>query len=161
MAKSERIRELEEKAGGAGLSDREAEELGRLYAAAGRQPYGNHEALTEGSVSERLSQHASGSRHWVERDPTDPGRSALGSEHETAPTQDGDDDLSLAVKGLEGAACSPAAKRLAAEAISIASRGGSPEEWRTAAEGERQGQAAALLEEAEECMRTSGIWPWN
>lgn len=63
-------------------------------------------------------------------------------------------------EGLEAAACSPTIKYLALIGIGAAARGCSREGWR-----QEVSQVARLytldeLDEAEECMRHSGLWPW-
>lgn len=69
----------------------------------------------------------------------------------------------FAVEALDGASCSPRAKELAIGAIAEAHHGGTPETWRSGVTG-RCGHGEGTLEalrEAEECMRSSGLWPWN
>ena len=60
---------------------------------------------------------------------------------------------------LEGASCAPRVKALAVRAAGAAGRGVSAAQWRhdlLAAHPD----AAALVAEAEECMRGAGLWPW-
>lgn len=60
---------------------------------------------------------------------------------------------------LEGASCGPHVKALAVRAVDAAGRGVSAARWRRdllAAHPE----AVALVDEAEECMRSTGLWPW-
>lgn len=64
-------------------------------------------------------------------------------------------------EGLDGAACSPTMKYLALVGIGAAARGCSREGWR-----QEVSQVAGLytleeLDEAEDCMRHSGLWPWR
>ncbi len=65
-------------------------------------------------------------------------------------------------EGLDHAACSPDVKYLAEVGIGAAARGSSRDGWRTeVAKTLDPEEAAPRLEEAEECMRHSGLWPWN
>lgn len=60
---------------------------------------------------------------------------------------------------LEGASCGPRVKALAVRAAGAAGRGVSADRWRhdlLAAHPD----ASALVDEAEECMRGAGLWPW-
>lgn len=66
------------------------------------------------------------------------------------------------VEGLDCASCSPRVKYLAEVGIGAAARGCSPDGWRTeVAKTLDPEEAGPRLEEAEECMRHSGLWPWN
>ncbi len=81
----------------------------------------------------------------------------------------------LAVKGLEdladgafggaealdGAACGPHVKYLAKVGIGAAARGCSQQGWRTEVSKAKGSDASAELDEAEKCMRESGLWPWT
>ena len=65
-------------------------------------------------------------------------------------------------EGLDHASCSPKVKYFAEVGMGAAARGCSRDGWRTeiaktldASDADRQ------LEEAEECMRHSGLWPWD
>lgn len=63
-------------------------------------------------------------------------------------------------EGLHAASCPPAARYLAEIGIGAAARGCSRAGWRT-----QVADVAALytfeeLDEAEACMRHSGLWPW-
>lgn len=65
------------------------------------------------------------------------------------------------VEGLDTAACSPEVTYLAKIGIGAAARGCSREGWR-----QEVSQIAGLytvkqLDEAETCMRHSGLWPWT
>lgn len=64
-------------------------------------------------------------------------------------------------EGLHGAACDPKVKYLAEIGIGAAARGCSREGWR-----QEVAEVAGLytfddLDQAEECMRHSGLWPWS
>lgn len=63
-------------------------------------------------------------------------------------------------EGLDGAACSPAITRLAKIAIGAAARGCTREGWRTEVGLTGGPDCVNQLDEAEECMRHSGLWPW-
>lgn len=63
-------------------------------------------------------------------------------------------------EGLDGASCAPNAKYLAEIAIGAATRGCSQQGWRAEVSKTRGPDASAELDEAEECMRHSGLWPW-
>ena len=60
---------------------------------------------------------------------------------------------------LEEASCGPHVKALAVRAVRAASRGVSAGQWRQDLLAEHP-DASALLAEAEECMRSAGLWPW-
>ena len=62
---------------------------------------------------------------------------------------------------LDHASCSPAITYLAEVGIGAAARGCSREGWRTEVAKTQGPEAAKQLDEAEECMRHSGLWPWN
>lgn len=64
-------------------------------------------------------------------------------------------------EGLDGAACSPAITYLAKIAIGAAARGCSRDGWRTQVTVARGPECTPQLDEAEECMRHSGLWPWS
>jgi hypothetical protein len=73
-------------------------------------------------------------------------------------------DLSVAgdpalVEWLEGASCGPHVKAIVVRAVHASSQGVSAAQWRHDLLAEHPG-ASALLAEAEECMRSSGLWPW-
>ena len=63
-------------------------------------------------------------------------------------------------EGLDGSSCSPFVTHLAKIAIGAAARGCSHEGWRTEVAKARGPEAARQLDEAEECMRHCGLWPW-
>ncbi len=60
---------------------------------------------------------------------------------------------------LEGASCGPHVKALAVRAADAASRGISATRWRHDLLAGHP-DASALADEAEECMRGAGLWPW-
>jgi hypothetical protein len=62
---------------------------------------------------------------------------------------------------MEEASCGPAAKHLAHLALRAAEAGGTPEDWRGWITEQVPEVSPTLLAEAEECMRDSGLWPWN
>jgi hypothetical protein len=64
------------------------------------------------------------------------------------------------VEWLEGASCGPHVKALAVRATDAAGRGVSAAQWRHDLLAEHPG-ALALLAEAEDCMRSAGLWPWS
>lgn len=61
---------------------------------------------------------------------------------------------------LEGASCGPAAKHLAHLAIHAADGGGSRADWQSWVHEHVPEVSDATLDEAEECMRHAGLWPW-
>ncbi len=65
------------------------------------------------------------------------------------------------VEGLDRAACSPKVKYLALTGIGAAARGCSREGWREEVCHIARLYSLAELNEAEECMRHSGLWPWR
>jgi hypothetical protein len=65
------------------------------------------------------------------------------------------------VEGLEGASCPPHVKHLAQIAMESAGEGRSAQQWRsTIVDGLGSG-IAPLVDEAESCMRSAGLWPWG
>ncbi len=60
---------------------------------------------------------------------------------------------------LEGASCGAHVKALVVRAVHACGQGVSAAQWRHDLLAEHPG-ASALLLEAEECMRGSGLWPW-
>jgi len=68
------------------------------------------------------------------------------------------DDPAL-VAWLEDASCGPHVKALVVTAVHASNRGISAARWRRELLAEHPG-AAELLAEAEQCMRSSGLWPW-
>lgn len=63
-------------------------------------------------------------------------------------------------EGLDSASCAPNTKYLAEIGIGAAARGCSQQGWRAEVSLTRGPKASAELDEAEECMRHSGLWPW-
>jgi len=63
------------------------------------------------------------------------------------------------VASLEDASCDPHVKALVVRAVQASEQGFSPARWRSDLLAEHPG-ASALLAEAEQCMRSSGLWPW-
>jgi hypothetical protein len=66
----------------------------------------------------------------------------------------------LPVERLEESSCGPHVKAIAVRAIRASARGISAAQWRHDMLAEHE-NAAALLAEAEECMHTAGLWPWQ
>jgi hypothetical protein len=62
---------------------------------------------------------------------------------------------------FEEASCGPHAKHLAHVALHAAGLGSTQEEWRAWVTQQVPEASSKLIAEAEECMRTSGTWPWN
>jgi hypothetical protein len=62
---------------------------------------------------------------------------------------------------IEEASCGPHVKQLAHLAMFSAEAGGTPGEWRAWVRTHVPEVSPQLLAEAEECMRTGGLWPWN
>lgn len=73
------------------------------------------------------------------------------------------DDPTVVVEGLEQASCGPHAKVLAMEGIAVAGAGGTAEDWRTEIADRHRDHPGwqEHLEEAQRCMRASGLWPWS
>jgi hypothetical protein len=74
-------------------------------------------------------------------------------------------DLSAAsdpalVEWLEGASCGPHVKAIVVRAVHASVQGVSAAQWRRDLLAEHP-NASALLAEAEECMHSSGLWPWQ
>lgn len=66
------------------------------------------------------------------------------------------------VEGLQGASCSPACKAITTCAALAWNRGLAAQEWRGDLLRRHHEEAdVRLISEAEECMRESGLWPWN
>lgn len=64
------------------------------------------------------------------------------------------------VEALDRAGCGPRVTDLARLAIAVSTDGRSAEGWRTWISEELGPQSLPHLEEAEACMRESGLWPW-
>lgn len=63
-------------------------------------------------------------------------------------------------EGLDRASCSPEALYLAQVGVGAASRGCSAEGWRTEILKAHGPEILRKIDEAEECMRHAGLWPW-
>lgn len=70
------------------------------------------------------------------------------------------DDVFGGVEGLDRASCSPNIKYLARIGMGAAARGCSQDGWRAQVAITQGLDAARELDQAEECMRHSGLWPW-
>lgn len=70
------------------------------------------------------------------------------------------DDALGGVEGLDRASCSPNIKYLARIGMGAAARGCSQDGWRVQVAITQGLDAARELDQAEECMRHSGLWPW-
>ncbi len=64
-------------------------------------------------------------------------------------------------EGLDRASCAPNLTYLAQIGIGAAARGCSRDGWRTEVSKIDGPEATAELDEAEQCMRQSGLWPWR
>lgn len=62
---------------------------------------------------------------------------------------------------LEGAACGPAVKHLAHLAMHTADAHGTEAAWRQWVHANAPEVSNKLIDEAEECMRGAGLWPWH
>ncbi len=74
------------------------------------------------------------------------------------------DDLAGSAAAAEifgGVACPPVPIYLAQVGMSAAIRGCSAEGWRAEVSKIRGPEAAEQLDQAEACMRESGLWPWQ
>lgn len=74
-------------------------------------------------------------------------------------------DLSAAsdpalVEWLEEASCGPHVKAIVVRAVHASAEGVSAAQWRRDLLAEHP-DVSVLLAEAEECMHSSGLWPWN
>ncbi len=65
------------------------------------------------------------------------------------------------VEGLEGASCPPHLKHLAQIAMGSAQEGLSAKQWRATIVDGLGSDVAPLVDEAESCMRGTGLWPWH
>lgn len=70
------------------------------------------------------------------------------------------DDALGGVEGLDRASCSPNITYLAQIGMGAAARGCSQEGWRAMVAITQGSDATRELDQAEECMRYSGLWPW-
>lgn len=64
------------------------------------------------------------------------------------------------VEGLDGASCSGHITELARLAMGASAEGISADQWRAWVREDLGDQGETVLRTAEECMRTSGLWPW-
>lgn len=64
-------------------------------------------------------------------------------------------------EALDRAACGPHLKHLAVLAEASAAEGVSAAQWRADLLQQAGPDVAAAIDAAEECMRHSGLWPWN
>lgn len=64
------------------------------------------------------------------------------------------------VERLEEASCGPRVKALMVDAVHASERGIDPLGWREEVLARYGAEVHTLLDEAEECMRESGLWPW-
>jgi len=73
------------------------------------------------------------------------------------------EDPTVVIEGLGQASCGAHAEVLAIEGIAFAKEGGTPKDWRAAVAARHLGHTGwrEHLEEAERCMRSSGLWPWS
>lgn len=71
------------------------------------------------------------------------------------------DSVGVGVEGLDRASCSSAVVYLAQVGMGAATRGCSAEGWRAEVVKSRGPEGARQIDEAEECMRRSGLWPWD
>lgn len=62
---------------------------------------------------------------------------------------------------LEEASCGPHVKHLAHLAMNAAETGATSEQWEAWIRAHVAEASPRLLAEAEECMRTAGLWPWQ
>ena len=65
------------------------------------------------------------------------------------------------VEGLAGSSCPPHRRHLAQIAMGCAAEGLSARQWRTSIEEGLGPEMTPLVDEAEQCMRTAGLWPWH
>jgi hypothetical protein len=65
------------------------------------------------------------------------------------------------VERLEEASCGPRVKALMVDAVHARDRGIGPAQWHVEILARYGAGVATLLDEAEECMQSSGLWPWQ
>jgi hypothetical protein len=65
------------------------------------------------------------------------------------------------VERLEEASCGPRVKALMVDAVHACERGVTPADWHADVLARYGAETSTLLDEAEECMYTSGLWPWQ
>lgn len=66
-----------------------------------------------------------------------------------------------AAEGLDRVACAPNVKYLVEVAVGEAMRGGSRADWHAMVLNCLGQPVLPVLDEAEACMRSAGLWPWN
>ena len=71
------------------------------------------------------------------------------------------EDPRYSVEGLDIAACGAQVKHVAQYGIAAADHGVDAATWRESIITEAGPEAAAVVADAEECMRASGLWPWR
>lgn len=65
-------------------------------------------------------------------------------------------------EGFQRASCSPACKAIATCAVGAWDRGWTAQQWRDdVLSSHPEEEEVRLITDAEKCMRTSGVWPWN
>jgi hypothetical protein len=64
------------------------------------------------------------------------------------------------VESLDRAGCGPRVTNLARLAIGANTEGRSAAEWRSRITDDLGAEVEPFLDQAEECMRVSGLWPW-
>lgn len=65
-------------------------------------------------------------------------------------------------EGLQGASCNAACKAIATCAVLAWDRGLTADEWRDGLlDNHHEDADRRLIATSEECMRSSGLWPWN
>ncbi len=64
------------------------------------------------------------------------------------------------VEALDRAGCAPQVTDLARLAIAVSAEGRSADSWRAWISAALGPETAPHLEQAEACMRESGLWPW-
>lgn len=69
-------------------------------------------------------------------------------------------DGATLVERLEEASCGPRVKALMVDAVHACDQGAGPAEWHAKVIADHGSEVVTLLDEAEECMRASGLWPW-
>lgn len=70
-------------------------------------------------------------------------------------------DAQGAAEGMDRASCGPKIKYLAEIAIGASMSGGTPQTWRATVLEVLGPAAQPVLDEAEACMHSAGLWPWN
>lgn len=65
------------------------------------------------------------------------------------------------VEGLAGTSCGPHIKHLAQLAMSAEAEGVTADQWRASILDELGPEGPALLDQANACMHSAGLWPWS